>query len=247
MRGPYSAAVPEFFEEIMQTRWPEQVWKVVLRTAQKFGFSAISYVHLPPLGAADQDQVLVAAHGYPDDWVTAYIRDKRYRDDPFLARAVATTDPFFWKDAESRLKLRPPEKAFLEELTHLDLGSGMSFQNFGPQNRLGYSTVVIGKGADKPSSIEINALQWMFQTAHNRYCKMLYNSQGQLPDLSEREREILAWVARGKSNSVIADIVGLSTHTVDAYVRRIFSKLGTRDRITATLRGLGRGAITGIG
>jgi DNA-binding CsgD family transcriptional regulator len=54
--------------------------------------------------------------------------------------------------------------------------------------------------------------------------------------LSPRETEVMAWVARGKSNSVIADILGISSHTVDAHLRRAYSKLGVYERVSATVR-----------
>ncbi len=64
------------------------------------------------------------------------------------------------------------------------------------------------------------------------------------PDgLSPREAEILQWISRGKSNSVIADILGISRHTVDTHVRRIFRKLDTSDRTTASLRAMQLGLL----
>ncbi|MEL6127648.1 MAG: helix-turn-helix transcriptional regulator, partial [Pseudomonadota bacterium] len=63
--------------------------------------------------------------------------------------------------------------------------------------------------------------------------------------LSAREREVLEWVAKGKSNSAIAKIIGVSIHSVDAYMRRIYAKLGVNERVTAAIRGLGSGLIHG--
>ena len=61
--------------------------------------------------------------------------------------------------------------------------------------------------------------------------------------LSGREMEILDWVARGKSNSVIAEILNLSAGTVDTYLRRIYDKLDVSDRTSAAVRGVGMGLI----
>ncbi|WP_068309911.1 helix-turn-helix transcriptional regulator [Aliiruegeria sabulilitoris] len=61
--------------------------------------------------------------------------------------------------------------------------------------------------------------------------------------LSPREAEILRWIARGKSNSVIAEILGISPHTVDTHIRRIYRKLGAGDRTTAALRGMETGLL----
>ena len=48
---------------------------------------------------------------------------------------------------------------------------------------------------------------------------------------------------RGKSNASIGEILGISAHTVDAHLRRIYLKLGVVDRLSAALRGLGFGLI----
>ncbi|MEU9883100.1 response regulator transcription factor [Streptomyces phaeochromogenes] len=48
--------------------------------------------------------------------------------------------------------------------------------------------------------------------------------------LSERERQVLALVARGLNNTEIADALGLSPLTAKTHVSRIMGKLGARDR-----------------
>jgi len=52
---------------------------------------------------------------------------------------------------------------------------------------------------------------------------------GPLDDLTEREREVLALVAEGRSNQGIAQTLVLSPKTVEAHVGRIMSKLGLDD------------------
>ncbi|MEI2776113.1 MAG: response regulator transcription factor [Tetrasphaera sp.] len=52
----------------------------------------------------------------------------------------------------------------------------------------------------------------------------------QLTDLTDREREILAWVASGRSNQEIATELVLSPETVRTHVSRAMVKLAARDR-----------------
>ena len=56
-----------------------------------------------------------------------------------------------------------------------------------------------------------------------------------LDELTEREREVLALIARGQSNGAIAGALFLSEATVKTHVNRIFRKLGLRDRAQAVV------------
>ncbi|MBO9576926.1 MAG: hypothetical protein J7494_14440 [Sphingobium sp.] len=82
-----------------------------------------------------------------------------------------------------------------------------------------------------------------FQIAYSRYRQLAPKTQGVDISLSEREREIMLWVTRGKSNSVIGSILGISSSTVDTYMRRIFRKLDVADRTSAAMRAMAIGAI----
>ncbi len=82
-----------------------------------------------------------------------------------------------------------------------------------------------------------------YQVAYVRYRQLVPKAQSAEAALSEREREILLWVTRGKSNSVISSILGISSSTVDTYMRRIFRKLDVADRTSAAMRAIATGAI----
>ena len=52
----------------------------------------------------------------------------------------------------------------------------------------------------------------------------------ELAQLTEREREVLLLVARGRSNQEIADDLVISPHTAKTHVNRIMTKLAAHDR-----------------
>jgi DNA-binding NarL/FixJ family response regulator len=51
--------------------------------------------------------------------------------------------------------------------------------------------------------------------------------------LTAREGEVLSWLAKGKTNRDIAQILGLSPRTVDKHLEQIYSKLGVENRTAA--------------
>jgi DNA-binding NarL/FixJ family response regulator len=61
--------------------------------------------------------------------------------------------------------------------------------------------------------------------------------------LTARERELLLMIAAGSSNARIAELTGLSPHTVRAHLRSIARKLGVRNRAHAVTAALQSGQI----
>lgn len=57
--------------------------------------------------------------------------------------------------------------------------------------------------------------------------------------LSEREREIVGWVAAGKTNSEIGQLLEISSRTVQKHLENIFRKLGVETRTALAMRAAG--------
>ena len=51
--------------------------------------------------------------------------------------------------------------------------------------------------------------------------------------LTAREREVLYWLTRGKSNAEIGAILGIASATVNKHLERIYPKLGVENRAAA--------------
>jgi DNA-binding NarL/FixJ family response regulator len=66
----------------------------------------------------------------------------------------------------------------------------------------------------------------------------------QLNVLTEREREVLALVARGLSNAEIGERIHVSHATAKTHVGRILSKLGARDRTQLVVIAYETGLVT---
>ena len=60
-------------------------------------------------------------------------------------------------------------------------------------------------------------------------------------ELTDREREMVAWVATGRSNDEIADVLVISPATVRTHVSRAMLKLGARDRAQLVVFGIESG------
>jgi DNA-binding NarL/FixJ family response regulator len=63
-------------------------------------------------------------------------------------------------------------------------------------------------------------------------------------ELTEREREVLVHIARGLTNAEIAAELYVSSETVRTHVKRVYQKVGARDRAQAVIAAYETGIVT---
>ncbi len=82
---------------------------------------------------------------------------------------------------------------------------------------------------------------YLSHTQHNEYLFRLTEDDAednsdflrQHLALTQREAEVIVWIAHGKSNRDISEILGISPRTVNKHLEQIFTKLGVENRASA--------------
>ena len=85
-------------------------------------------------------------------------------------------------------------------------------------------------------------LSYVGQIGSNEWLLRIIEDDGLPPEqvlkarlnLTFREAEVLMWLARGKANRDIGEILGLSPRTVNKHLEQIYSKIGVENRAAAT-------------
>ena len=70
-----------------------------------------------------------------------------------------------------------------------------------------------------------------------------FKEREQRKDLSVREREVLEFVVRGRSNKEIAGDMGVGEESVKSYLKSLFHKLGVADRTQAAIEAIRHGIV----
>lgn len=174
------------------------------------------------------------------------IWERRYRSylhliDPLPNLSLNQSGAFAWPEATDKAELTRHQQRYMALAARFGLARGIGTACYGPHGRSGF----LGAAwpFDEPPPLrDIHRVHALGQTSFQRYCQLI-RSDSEVPALSNRELEVLSWMASGKSNGVIAEILGISSSTVDVYARRIYAKLGVSDRTEAALRAFSYGLI----
>jgi DNA-binding NarL/FixJ family response regulator len=102
--------------------------------------------------------------------------------------------------------------------------SGFLLKDADPTSLLDAVRVVADGGSLLAPSVTRRVIEHFGTTAARR------TPHPQLDQLTDREREVVAWVATGRSNQEIADTLVVSPDTVRTHVSRAMVKLQARDR-----------------
>jgi DNA-binding NarL/FixJ family response regulator len=112
-----------------------------------------------------------------------------------------------------------------------------------------HRAVQAGVSGYLPKSAEPNELVQAIRTIHagGRYLPASIDAALQQRsarvELSQREREVLERIVRGRSNKEIAAELGISENTVKVHATRVFEKLGVADRLEAATAAIQRGIV----
>lgn len=240
-----SDATFEVIERI-QTAQDVFVLRDILTSYLKsLGVETICYLrYAGVVGKEASGGVTVVATGFPPGLVDRYIAKKLYAVDPGPQYARQVRHPFRWSECLAHLRLTEPQQNYVSALHAAGVTEGVSMHLIGPDLRNAYLALGLTKSAYASlTEVRMNEFQTVAQVGHLRYCHLVDAYQGLNSELAPREREILHWVVRGKSNAAIATILELSPHTIDTVLRRLFGKLNVNNRTSAAIKGVAMGMV----
>lgn len=236
--------IETFIEATNAAETPDQVFALFREALVRLGYDRICYSLItdhPSVG-------LPAGHGvmrnYPDDWMNHYMAKGYDRIDPVPRYCFATSRPFTWDWVIERCELANDQQRVMDEAREAHLFDGMAVPIYGHNGELagvGLASSYGKVGLDKNLIAKVRAIAHQFHIAYTE-------RQSRIPDsgtihLTPREKEILLWAAEGKSDSVIAEIIGVSYSAVRFHMNNIFAKIGVNDRTLAVAKAIRLGLV----
>jgi LuxR family transcriptional regulator/LuxR family quorum-sensing system transcriptional regulator CciR len=229
------------FERISATNRIDDLWALTLDHFQQMGFAAVAYLLLRR--GQPELPVAIFSQGLPPEFRSAYSEMGYARNDAAARLGLTKGKPFIVSQLGDLTELSRQEARHHRALAESGAPNPLILPVFGPNTVNGIVALGDYQGPGTVESLNWDECQSIAQMIHLRTIALMPQNPAVANPLSERELEILRWVAQGKSNGVIADILGISNSSVDTYLRRIFEKLDVADRTAAAVRGVSAGYI----
>ena len=178
---------------------------------------------------------VVMFSNYPAAWQTRY-RERGYVGvDPTVHHGMRSLLPIVWSD---EVFASAPE--LWEEARSFGLRVGWAQSSRDSNAAAGLLTLARGEGPLTDSELRAKRLMmaWLTQVAHLGMSRCLTTKllpEGEIR-LTERERTVLRWTGDGKTASEISTIMRISESTVNFHVRNAVAKLGTANKLAATVK-----------
>ena len=170
---------------------------------------------------------------YPGPWVSRYLLRGYAKVDPILRDGIMRQLPFDWREIEIPATARD----FLVDAAEHGVGaSGYSIPIVDKSRRALLSFNSHKRPPEWGVSIDRHRGEWLELAflIHKKAVFELHGKHDPVPRLGPREKECLHWSALGKTNEQIAEILGLSEHTIQRYLTTARTKLGAASTTSAT-------------
>ena len=203
------------------------------------GVEHVAYAGVNPLAETIHGHVT-----YPDAWKAHYASRELHLRDPTLLRVSRSIAPVDW----SRLAADPDHRAIAGEGRAFGIPErGLTLPVRGPFGDVGLLSVSARASERDWSGMMAEALprlQSLAVTLHDRVMG-LHPLTHRLtpPTLSGREVEVLQWIAAGRSQADVGDILSISSRTVEVHLASARRKLAALSTPQAVGRAIALGLI----
>lgn len=181
---------------------------------------------------------------YPDRWKLHYAKRGMHRVDPTLYQSARSIAPVDW----GRFTEHPHFKSVFNDARDFGITNcGLTVPIRGPYGECGLLSVTRNCDAHEWNLLKkkvVGDLQFAAVHMHDNVMRSgVLHKALQRPALSARELQILQWVAAGKSQQDIGDILSISHRTVEVHLRSGRQKLCALTTAQAVGRAIGLGLI----
>jgi DNA-binding CsgD family transcriptional regulator len=233
----------EFMETLASLEGADEIRAAIMEAIKPLGFEYATGAAVPGPGQSPMEGVLL--NNRPADYVAHYVSKNYTEIDPIVTEVRQNLRPFSWGDVRSTRVLTKKQLSIIDEGKEFQAHDGLVI----PIVTYTGSISIFSPCGDDPdlsprarSAIEIIGFAGMQALRRSMASKQRQHPQQE--HLTPREREVVHWLAVGKTDFEIGEILGISPETVKSHVENSKRKLNAARRTLIVVEALRRGEIS---
>jgi LuxR family transcriptional activator of conjugal transfer of Ti plasmids len=233
----------EFIDAIETAIDADAFERVANRVTQRLGFQRFAYLRL-----TGEAPMLISS--YPKSWTSRYFQLGYQQLDPVVHRARLEHSLFSWGGDASPPAGNREQRRFFDEARTFGIRSGITVPIRAGFGRMAAFTLATGDRdvyperlvADWKDVVQLVGLYFHTYVAVRLVLPCAGQPAGS--ELTQRERQCLAWTAQGKTVADIAVLVEISPRTVVFHLENARRKLGAASIAQCVAEALRRGLLS---
>ena len=228
----------DYVEAVCEAPTAAALNAILLQMMDARGVAAVSGYAFPYGGdvATSQEPIITT---WPAAVSDAY-RSDMAGDDPIMYAAMTLGVPVHFLDIYPSLDMGEKGEAVLDVMRAAGFHDAVTTPVYAKPGAFAYFSAAYREERHDMTLAEMRRIKFIFSEYYVRFQEI---TRVENFTLSARERQVLVAMVANKTNGEIAEMMGVSEHTVGTYVRRCFEKLDVNSRTQAVLRYVGGGAI----
>lgn len=218
---------------------------VIRLTIEELAWYGLTFITSWSMGYAEASFAeCIDFNNRPPDYVDHYFRNNLLWRDPVISALRQTLGTQSWDDVRGQFGISKADRRIIDEARDFGATNGITIPVISESGAVG----VFAPCGWRPdlSDRARSALELVGLYAHQALQRAEMRAARRASEhvsLTAREREIMRWVAVGKTNDEIGSILGIALATVKTILARAQSKLDAASRTYAVVQALRRGEL----
>lgn len=234
----------DFVERVTGLDGIDSFQTFMAREVERFGFNKFTYL---ALRVPDSAQTPFVVTTFPQEWAIHYGDNDYVNFDPVLGNAASRMEPFDWPSLRAKQSLTSRQKRVLDEASDFGMPHGAAVPIHGPRGAFAIMSVTTEEPAKEFRSIWSNYKMYIHMMSLYYHSSVEKNLLRPLDKdsvgLTDREREVLLWTARGKTAWEVSEILSISAETVNFHLKNCMKKIGVYSKHHAVVKAILMGLI----
>lgn len=209
--------IAAFVDDVRAAAAVAELKSILAEISAELGFSHFALAHHIDLRRASTPAIRI--HNYPAELEQYHDDQQLGSRDPVHRACQRTAIGFAWSELPGMIQLTPRDLRVLDAAARRGVCEGFTVPAHVPGELSGSCSFATARGerlqADNLAMAQLVGA-FAFQAAR-QFVRAANTAPS--PHVSDRERECLIWIARGKTDWEIGTILGISVETVRQYVK----------------------------